>query len=292
MTAHRFASAFTSVFAITSAIIFSFPCLAQNNSYAASSEPRAEAEGCAELKEVPKLPGAVVVSCDKGDSMEVTMPLKPDEQGYARDKSVRGAYDFREYKIPQTNQQEQAFDNLMQLLPMAGYSIKFSSNPSMITARKADTWTLFNVSGEYYDVKVVRANEEAWTPLHDAKDISLEFESQGRAAIYGISFSPDNQTIQEEKSAILSEVLKFLKANPALAIQIESHKNSSYGNPEDDMEITRKRANAVSVWLEAHGVGADRLQPKAMGRNKPITENDTPLEIQRNERIEIVKATP
>jgi len=67
---------------------------------------------------------------------------------------------------------------------------------------------------------------------------------------------------------------------------------SGNGNAQDDQEITRKRAKAVVDWLQAHGIVAGRLHPKALGRNKPITENDTPLEVQRNERIELAKTAP
>jgi len=81
-----------------------------------------------------------------------------------------------------------------------------------------------------------------------------------------------------------------LKENPNLGIIVESHKFSTNGNAENDLEITKKRANAVVDWLVAHGVTAGRLQSKALGRTKPLTENDTPIEIQRNERIALSKA--
>jgi outer membrane protein OmpA-like peptidoglycan-associated protein len=292
MNLDRFPSALVFVIAVTSTILLPFRCSARENSYAGIPELKADVEGCAELKEVPKVPESVLVSCDKGDPMEVTMPLKPDAQGYARDKTVRGAYQFREYKISPSDQQEQVFSNLMQLLPIAGFSIKFSSSPSTITGHKEGAWILVNVSGEYYDVKVVRVNEEVWTPVKDAQEISREMEAHKRVAIYGIQFSPDNQAVLGENSKILAEVLTYLKGNPGLTIDVESHKMSNNGNAQDDQEITRKRAKAVVEWLEAHGIAVVRLQPKALGRNKPITENDTPLEIQRNERIELAKTAP
>jgi outer membrane protein OmpA-like peptidoglycan-associated protein len=138
-------------------------------------------------------------------------------------------------------------------------------------------------------VSVVRSKEEPWTPVRNAQEISREMEAHKRVAIYGIEFSPDNQSVIEENSKILGEVLTYIKGNPGLAIIVESHKTSTNGNAEDDQEITRRRAKAVADWLETHGVAAGRLQPKAVGRNKPITENDTPQEIQRNERIELAK---
>jgi OOP family OmpA-OmpF porin len=77
-----------------------------------------------------------------------------------------------------------------------------------------------------------------------------------------------------------------------LTIEVESHKMSNIGTAEDDIEITRKRAQAVAGWLQERGIAAGRVLPKALGRTKPITENDTPLEVQKNERIELVTPAP
>jgi len=100
------------------------------------------------------------VSCQHADSVGVTLPLKPDAQGYAQEKRVRGAYEFREYQIVGKSQQDFAFDNMMRELPMAGFRIKFSSKPSTITARKEDIWALINISGESYNVSLVKEPPE------------------------------------------------------------------------------------------------------------------------------------
>jgi outer membrane protein OmpA-like peptidoglycan-associated protein len=289
MGAHRFPKAYIVGIAFTTAIFLPALCLGQDGLDPEAAGRNLDNPGCADLTVLSRLPMSAIVSCDKGDSMEVTMPLKPDAQGYGREKSARGAYEFREYQILQAEQQEQAFNNLMQLLGIAGFTVKYSSSPSTITARKQDTWILVKVSGEYYNVSVVHSKEDAWTAVKDAQEISQVMVAHKRVAIYGIEFSPDNQAVMEENSKILSEVLKYLKGNPGLAVAVESHKMSVNGNAEEDQEITGKRAKAVVAWLEAHGIAAGRLQHDALGRSKPITENDTPLEIQRNERIELAK---
>ena len=286
MLAIRFSSRLVLGLALTCAI-YSAPCLAQG------SEPGVDAMGCPTLTLFPKLANSAVVSCEKGDSVEVAMPLKPDDQGVIREKTVRGVYEFREYQIPQADQQEHAFDSLMQLAPMAGYTVKYAEPPATITARKGDTWVLLQVSGEYYDMKAVRVKEEPWTPpFKNAQEISRELETDRRAAVYGIAFSPDNQAVQPESYKILGEIWAYLKANPTLTIEVESHKMSNIGTAEDDIEITRKRAQAVAGWLQERGIAAGRVLPKALGRTKPITENDTPLEVQKNERIELVTPAP
>lgn len=292
MRAHRFLMALMEGIFVVSAAVVPSACLAQENAVPHTVEPQTDIGGCPDLKQVPRLPGSLIVSCDKGDSMAVTLPLNPDAQGYAREKSVRGFYESREYKIPPLYQQQQAFDNLMNLLPMAGFTVKYTSAPATITARNREVWVLINIGGEYYDVKAVRAPEDPWIPVKNAQEISREMEAHSRVAIYGIEFSPDNLTVIEERSKILGEVLAYLRGNAGLTVDIESHRMGDSRNSENDLEITAKRAQAVSAWLASHGIAAERLRPKALGRNKPITENDTPIEIQRNERIELVKTAP
>jgi outer membrane protein OmpA-like peptidoglycan-associated protein len=234
---------------------------------------------------------SLVQSCQKGDSVEITLPLKPDANGLAQEKRVRGAYEFREYQIPEQDR-EYAFDSLMNLIPMAGFAVKYSIKPSVITARKGDSWMLINVSGESYNVSVVVPPEESWTPVKTAEEIAREMKAHGRVDIYGVEFSPKDQSIQESHLAILSETLKYLKANSDVSVLIESHKISTSGTPEDDSEITRERANSVMDWLIAHGVARTRLQPRPCGRDNPIADNESPSGAQRNERIVLVKANP
>jgi outer membrane protein OmpA-like peptidoglycan-associated protein len=284
MVLSRLLSALLLAITLTCLLYFSAPCLAQQN------EPNVDEAGCPNLTLFPKLVTCVVVSCRRGDSVAVTMPLPPDAQGYAREKSVRGIYEFREYQITQAAEQERAFESLMQLAPMAGFIVKYSSNPSTITARNGDTWILINVSCDFYNVSVVREKEEPWTPVKDAGGIFKEMQNSSYIDIYGIGFTSDNHAINEEDSKILKDVLKYLEVNPNLAVIVESHKFSTKGSPQDDLEMTRKRADAVVGWLVANGVAAGRLQPKARGRTKPLTENDTAIEIQRNDRIALIKA--
>lgn len=266
-------------------------CPAQDSPNFNPSEPRADAAGCADPTVFPRLAGSIILSCDHGDSIAVTMPLKPDGQGVAREKIVRGKYEYREYQATQGYPQEQAFQNLMQLAPMAGFIVKYAQS-STITARKGDIWVLINVTGDSYNVSAVLAKEEAWPSVKTAEEISREMQAHNRVDIYGIKFFAGDQSITEEQSPILFEMLKYLKQNPDLSVVIESHKVSTTGAPEDDLEITRERANAVMDWLIAHGLARARVQPRPFGRISPLTENESPSEIQRNERIVLAKRLP
>jgi outer membrane protein OmpA-like peptidoglycan-associated protein len=281
---------FFALASLVCAFVFPVISLGQENSEVEDTPAKTDAGGCKDFPIFPKLPLSIITSCHSGDSMEVTMPLAPDAQGYQRNKVVHGAYEFREYQITREDQQEQAFNNLLMLLPISGFTVKYSSSPSTITARNEDIWLLISVNGEFYNVSAVK--EAPWTPVRDEPGIEREMDAHSRVAIYGIAFSPDSQAVVEQRSRILGQVLKYLQENPNVAVVVESHKMTPNGSQESDQETTVRRAQAVVAWLEAHGIAAERLQSRPLGRSKPITENSTPLEVRQNDRIELVKPTP
>ena len=278
---------FVAIFA--SATAFPSVCMGQETSDP-PVENRTDAEGCTDLAAFPKLPTSTILSCRSSESAEMTFPLKPDDQGRARDKVVRGAFEYRDYQIEDASQQEQAYANLLQLLPMAGFTIKYADSPSKITARSENAWILVSVSGELYSVTLLQPAQEAWTQATNEKGIAEQIAAHSRVAIYGLQFSPDNKHILRQNSAILEEVFKYLKDNPSVSVIVESHKMSASGNAHDDEKITNQRASTVVSWLQNSGIEAARLRPEGLGRSKALNENDTTAEIEQNERIELVKA--
>jgi outer membrane protein OmpA-like peptidoglycan-associated protein len=279
--------------ALLGSLYLSAICRAQGDTYtggvAGPAERPTDVPGCKDMPMVPRLVTSVLMSCESTASVGVAMPLQPDAQGVAREKTVRGPYEYREYRITRVDQQDRAFEGLLNLLPMAGFSVKYSESPSTITARKGDAWLLVRISGESYNVSLVRMQEDAWTPVISAEEISREMQAHHRVSIYGIEFTSDDLAIKDHNAKILGELLKYLKADPVSSVVVESHKYTKTGGPQADMEITSRRALALVAWLQGNGIPAARLHAQGLGRSEPLTENDTPLEVQQNERIEVVK---
>jgi outer membrane protein OmpA-like peptidoglycan-associated protein len=221
----------------------------------------------------------------------MTFPLKPDEQGRSREKTAHGALEYRDYQIEDASQQEQAYANLLQLLPISGFTIKYADSPSKITARSENAWVLVSVSDELYSVTLLQPAQEPWTPVTDEKGIAEQIAAHSRVAIYGVQFSKDNKFVLQS-SRIMEEVFKYLKDNPSVSLVVESHKVSPNGDAKSDQEITNQRASTVVDLLQANGIAAGRLKPKGWGRSKALNENDTTEEIEQNERIELVKTNP
>ena len=286
-----FRSPFRAAIAVVVLCILELPALSLAQQIDVNGMPYDTEEhlmGCPPRAVLPPAASAKLISCQKADSVEVSLPLKPDANGNAKEKRVRGPYEFREYST-KNSQQDFTFQSLLDALPALGFVVKYSYKPSTITARNSDLWILINVSDETYNTTVVREPSEGWPMVKTAEEISREMQAHNRVDIYGIEFSPGDQSILEKESQILFEILKYLKQNNDPVI-VESDKITPNQPPEVDSEITRERANAVMDWLIAHGIARPRVQPRPAGRNNPITENESPGEIQRNERIVLIKA--
>src|SRR5262245_5410683 len=98
--------------AFVGAFSLPFLCFAQDSPNINVAEQRGDAPGCADVAGFPRVAASIITSCQHANSMEVTMPLQPDSHGLAREKKLRGIYEYREYQLPQIYQQDQAFENL------------------------------------------------------------------------------------------------------------------------------------------------------------------------------------
>jgi outer membrane protein OmpA-like peptidoglycan-associated protein len=287
----RFRSPFRTAITVVVLCILELPALSLAQQIDVNGMPYDTEEqlmDCPPRAVLPPAVSAKLISCQKAEAVEVSLPLKPDANGNAKEKRVRGAYEFREYRTK--NEQDFTFHSLLDALPTVGFVVKYSYKPATITARNGDLWILVNVSDDSYNITTVREPSEEWPMVKTAEEISREVKAHNRVDIYGIEFSPDDQSIAVNESQILFEILKYLKQNNDLSVIVESDKITPNYPPEVDWEITRERANAVMDWLIAHGVARSRVQPRPAGRNNPITENEGPSEIQRNERIVLIRA--
>ena len=82
------------------------------------------------------------------------------------------------------------------------------------------------------------------------------------------------------------DVVPELKADPRLRVIIEGH-TDSVGSDEYNMELSGRRAGAVSKYLVSKGIDSTRLQAKGLGETQPIASNDTEEGRAKNRRVEL-----
>jgi OOP family OmpA-OmpF porin len=117
-------------------------------------------------------------------------------------------------------------------------------------------------------------------------DMDLEKIVAGSVAVLNnIFFDVDKYELKEKSSPELQKVIRFLKENPRVRVEIGGHTDNS-GSAAHNRELSEKRARSVNEFLVQHGIEQVRLIPKGYGPDRPLAPNDTELGRQQNRRIE------
>ncbi len=102
-------------------------------------------------------------------------------------------------------------------------------------------------------------------------------------------FRPNSaEKINDESQERLERLLKELRFNPRLKVQLEGHSNGVYPSTEVDSKLSYTRAESVKDFLVERGVERHRVFIKAFGSSKqlyPKAKNEE--EESKNRRVEI-----
>jgi len=102
----------------------------------------------------------------------------------------------------------------------------------------------------------------------------------------GILFPFNSTDILPDGKQNLQQLASSLDKYPNSDILIVGH-TDSVGTDAYNMDLSQRRAQAASAYLQSLGVPASRLQTAGRGESEPITSNDTDEGRQRNRRVEI-----
>lgn len=104
-------------------------------------------------------------------------------------------------------------------------------------------------------------------------------------ALTGIQFESGKDVILKSSFQVLDQVADILKNNPTYNLEINGH-TDNVGDPQKNLELSNKRAQAVLQYLSAKGVGFDRMVSKGYGDTLPIADNKTAQGKAKNRRVE------
>ncbi|MBR9974409.1 MAG: OmpA family protein [Bacteroidetes bacterium] len=100
-----------------------------------------------------------------------------------------------------------------------------------------------------------------------------------------IFFDFDMDVLREESFPELDRLVRLLRERPSMIIQVDGHCDD-YGGYEYNMDLSRRRANAVVNYLVSKGISSARLLPRGYGKTRPVASNDTDEGRQLNRRVE------
>lgn len=102
-----------------------------------------------------------------------------------------------------------------------------------------------------------------------------------------ILFDVDQAALKTGIKQVLAKLAGILLVIDDLKVAIEGHTDST-GSEQYNLDLSRRRAEAVLGFLAEEGVAQARLSAEGLGMSRPIAGNDTPEGRSKNRRVEIV----
>jgi outer membrane protein OmpA-like peptidoglycan-associated protein len=103
--------------------------------------------------------------------------------------------------------------------------------------------------------------------------------------IQGIEFESNKAEIRTTSRPLLDEAAGVLNKYPSLKVMIVGHTDNR-GPHALNVELSRRRAEAVKTFLMDRGVDSERIMTRGEGPDAPLTTNDTRAGRAQNRRIE------
>lgn len=116
-------------------------------------------------------------------------------------------------------------------------------------------------------------------------DVIPESVKKFTGVIQGIVFETGKSDIRATSAPVLEGAAAVLVEHPTLKVMIVGH-TDDVGSHATNVELSRRRAEAVKAYLMKRGVEADRIETRGEGPDSPISSNKTPAGRQANRRIE------
>lgn len=101
-----------------------------------------------------------------------------------------------------------------------------------------------------------------------------------------IFFETGSDVIQTQSHDLLAEIATLLVSEPRVrSVEIQGHTDAE-GSDEMNLDLSRRRAEAVRSFLMRQGVEGGRLSARGFGEQVPIADNETEVGRARNRRVE------
>ena len=127
------------------------------------------------------------------------------------------------------------------------------------------------------------------------KDIELTTGAPANASKHSVGhvmrldnviFQVGRSKISEDSYSELDVVVKMMKENATMVIQLEGH-TDYLGDAKENMKLSKARVEAVKDYLVSKNIAKSRVKTKAFGGTQPLSRDDTPEAHRLNRRVEL-----
>jgi len=140
---------------------------------------------------------------------------------------------------------------------------------------------------DYNKLSIPTLNEgETFTP----SQLTIKFELPIFFTLDNVHFDFGKATLTKSSYTELKELLEFMKLKEDITVEIAGH-TDNIGNKEDNLKLSKARADAVRNFLISNKIDSNRIIAKGYGEDRPIDTNSTPEGRQNNRRtvVRIIK---
>ena len=133
--------------------------------------------------------------------------------------------------------------------------------------------------------KVIK-NIELGLPA-SAANIAEETHTVGKLMrLDNLIFNVGTAKIETSSHEELDQVVKMLKDNPKMIIQLEGHTDVK-GDPKLNLKLSQDRVDAVKNYLVTKGASKAAIKTKAFGGAQPLSRENTEAAHKLNRRVEL-----
>jgi OmpA-OmpF porin, OOP family len=246
-----------------------------------------DAEGCKDSNLVNRYPRSNIDSCENLDYQETEFPIS-SKDGTLVTKPLQGEYHESVYMAPSNVSAVQLTRNFQAALKAAGFVIDFVSPPDELVGHKGNTWIYVESRNGSYEQKIITVQGVSQEIKVDGTALHNEISQSGHVAVYGVHFDTGKATLQPDSEAALDAIVNLLQLDASLRLKVEGHTDNQ-GLAPANLALSQRRAEAVVVWLTAHGIDRNRLSASGRGQTQPVADNGTEEGRAKNRRVELVK---
>lgn len=102
-----------------------------------------------------------------------------------------------------------------------------------------------------------------------------------------LQFEVGKEVIKPTSFASLNILSQTLKDAPQWTLKLSGHTDNT-GSAAFNLNLSKKRAEAVKNYLVAQGIDPKRITTEGLGSTKPIASNDTAQGREANRRVEFL----
>lgn len=162
----------------------------------------------------------------------------------------------------------------------------FSDDNNTLT--KAHRPDCFNYAYYYVDDVLLKKIPPFMPVPVKPDDLTLQKLEKGKTILLkNIYFEFDRDELMPRSYVELNKLLKIMRENPKLAIEIVGH-TDSIGDDGYNLDLSRRRALSVVNFLLENNISKSRLRSHGEGESKPVASNDTDEGRAQNRRVEFV----